>query len=1061
MHRLFFRMMLFAMLSIKILCGQSSVYFDAEGRQNVAQRFRFAISLFEDSEFVGVDKVLRPLRKYLQTALLLEKCDYYLVMSSYELRSVDAEKVMERFVAKYRNSYYCQKVMMALARWNFLYKDYKACVAWYKALEPSHIDKEDFDEYYFKYGYALVQTGDSKAAKSLFYQGLKSDQYLDDTKFYYGDLLYREENYHSAIPFFEELQSSPKYAESAGYYLSKILFQIGNYQEAATQAKALLDENPYHKNTTELEGIIGTSNFNVGNYDAAVTFLEKFMEKTLNPTSEHFYRLGYAYYKSEDYKKAIVRLNKIVNEKSALGQNALFHLGNSYMVEGKKHAAINAFESSSKMDFNPELKKEAWYNYAKLSYEIGNSYKSVPKILNEYIRLYPDTKRTQEIFDYLLNSYVTSRDFKVALNILERADRTTFQLKLAYQKVAYLYGLSLFNQERYEPAEVALKKSIKGGLDPKIRAKALFWLAEIRYKDGRYDAALETLKVYQVSSTSDDQDRRHKMYYHLGYCYFKMEKYDNAISEFAAFMAKNPQDQARIWDARLRIADSYFAKQEFETALTYYEKVNESEGLHGDYVTYQYAVCLGIMGKSSEQQTEFKNFIRRYKESPYMEEALFGLANSFFWQGNYAQADMYYNQLMATFSQSRFAISIQIKKGLMLYNQDKPQEAIQKFKDIVKSYPRSPEAKEAVANVRKICVDINRIQDYVNWVETVSFMDVTKNSLDSITYMVSEKLFFQNETTKAREGFDGYLKKYPHGIFQMHANFYLGEVFYAREHYTQAIQHYRIITGAPQNEFSERALVVLSKIYTTRENVTALVPVLEQLEKNASFKQNIRQARVGLMKSYSRIKNCEKALHYAQKVKDQEERFFVKQQACLIIARCALQLSDTAKAKKEYADIEVSGRGASVVEALYYKSFFLNREGAYERSNAVVSEIGASYAGYKDWGGKSLVIMADNYWKMRDPYQAYYILENVIENFVAYPEVVHMAKKLFTKFERYKQKNRQLNPIQSKIKPAKADTSKVQDDTLNLRVMPKDALKKSPDTLQKDIKVLDTLQSAF
>ena len=54
------------------------------------------------------------------------------------------------------------------------------------------------------------------------------------------------------------------------------------------------------------------------------------------------------------------------------------------------------------MDFDTEIKKDAWLNYAKLSYEIGNPYKSVPDVLLEYLDTYPKSDATDEI-NQLLN----------------------------------------------------------------------------------------------------------------------------------------------------------------------------------------------------------------------------------------------------------------------------------------------------------------------------------------------------------------------------------------------------------------------------------------------------------------------------------------------------------------------------------------------------------------------------------------------------------------------------------------------------------------------------------
>ena len=41
------------------------------------------------------------------------------------------------------------------------------------------------------------------------------------------------------------------------------------------------------------------------------------------------------------------------------------------------------------MDFDLKIQEDAWLNYAKISYEIGNPYQSVPQVLAAYLETYP------------------------------------------------------------------------------------------------------------------------------------------------------------------------------------------------------------------------------------------------------------------------------------------------------------------------------------------------------------------------------------------------------------------------------------------------------------------------------------------------------------------------------------------------------------------------------------------------------------------------------------------------------------------------------------------------
>ena len=71
------------------------------------------------------------------------------------------------------------------------------------------------------------------------------------------------------------------------------------------------------------------------------------------------------------------------------------------------------------MDFSAEIQEDAYLNYAKLSYEIGNSYKSTPQVLLSFIEKYPNNANNDELKRLLIDSYITSKNYKEALDLLE------------------------------------------------------------------------------------------------------------------------------------------------------------------------------------------------------------------------------------------------------------------------------------------------------------------------------------------------------------------------------------------------------------------------------------------------------------------------------------------------------------------------------------------------------------------------------------------------------------------------------------------------------------------
>ena len=73
--------------------------------------------------------------------------------------------------------------------------------------------------------------------------------------------------------------------------------------------------------------------------------------------------------------------------------------------KGDKKRAHFAFGQASKLDFDKKIKEESLFNYAKLTYETSYSpFGEAIAAFQEYIDLYPGSKRIQEVYDYLVGT---------------------------------------------------------------------------------------------------------------------------------------------------------------------------------------------------------------------------------------------------------------------------------------------------------------------------------------------------------------------------------------------------------------------------------------------------------------------------------------------------------------------------------------------------------------------------------------------------------------------------------------------------------------------------------
>src|SRR5690606_668583 len=193
--------------------------------------------------------------------------------------------------------------------------------------------------------------------------------------------------------------------------------------------------------------------------------------------------------------------------------------------------------------------------------------------------------------------------------------------------------------------------------------------------------------------------------------------------------------------------------------------------------------------------------------------------------------------------------------------------------------------------------------------------------------------------------------------------------------------------------YTEQALARLSESYLAQNEYQHALTYLQRLETEADFPQNLIFAQTNIMKATYELKNYDQTVKYAEKVlANTQIDNTIRSDAQLFIARSALKTGNEAKAKTAYAEVQKIATGNIAAEALYYDAYFKNKEGKYQASNETIQKLAKDYSAHKRFGAKGLVLMAKNFYALKDAYQATYILDSVISNFEEYPEIIEEAK---------------------------------------------------------------------
>ncbi|WP_419214025.1 tetratricopeptide repeat protein [Maribacter sp. X9] len=979
---------------------------------NEQKAFQDALALYNNEQYQAAQTIFNKVKETTKDEETAANSAYYAATAAVRLNQIGADRLMEDFVENYPTSTKRNSAYADVAEYYFQTGKYPYALKWYNKVDQSSLSRGEMEQFNFNYGYALFSSKKTAEAEKYLEKVVNSPGYGSQAKYYLGYISYEQDDYQAANERFDQITDQDVLEEKLSYYQADMNFKLGKFEEAIALAKKQLAKAD-RTEVSELNKIIGESYFNLKQYENAIPYLKEYKGKGGKWSNTDYYYLGYAYYKGGNYTEAIAQFNKIIGGTNSVAQNAYYHLAECYLKLDKKQEALNAFRNASQMDYSAAIQKDAFLNYARLSYEVGNAYEPVPEVITNYLKTYPNDEHQEEMQTLLVDSYITSKNFAGAMKLLE--ENKNYASKETYQKVAFYRGIELFMEGNYTAASENLGKSLSSAENPLFKARADYWKAEADYLLNRFDDAVKGFVAFKNNPAAKQTEMYGDIDYSLAYAHFKQKDYADAITYFNAFTANGNGEVEKLHDGYLRLGDSYFATSKYWPAIETYNKALALTGPEKDYASYQKAMSYGYVDRGASKIENLEAFVNQYPRSSFKDDALFELGNTYVAQGEENKGLQAYDRLITEYKGSSLVPQALMRQGLVNYNANRNEAALAKFKTVVRDYPKTQEAVQAVATAKLVYVDLGRVNEYADWVRGLDFVEVTDSELDNASFESAQKQNRDGTVDAAIKSYKNYIQQFPNGLHAVDANFGLAQLYFGKGDKETALPYYKYVADRSTSEYAEQALTRVCEVYIGKDDYQTALPYLLKLEDQANIQQNRTFARSNLMKGYYGQRNYAKTLEYADKVLSTaniDNR--IKSDAQIMIARSAIATGNEQKAKTAYAEVLKIASGATAAEALYYDAYFENQDGDYENSNVAVQKLAKDYATYKEWGGKGLVLMAKNYYALNDAYQATYILESVTTNFSQYPEIVADAKaELAIIKSKEAQSNSSVNPNQN------------------------------------------------
>ncbi|MFW5644624.1 MAG: tetratricopeptide repeat protein [Bacteroidota bacterium] len=914
------------------------------------------------------------------------EAQFYRAMCSVELFNIDAEFLVFEFVNENPESPHVNEAWFRLADFMYKKKNYPRTIRYYENVDRFLLEPGELSQYYFQKGYSHYMRRQYDLARVNFYEIKDIDsKYTSPALYYYSHIAYDQENYQTALEGFLRLLDDKTFSEIAPYYVTQIYYLQKDFEKVLEFAPPLM-EKVTARRVDEMSKIIGESYFYLGRYNEAIPHLQSYADNVRNTSVSDKYQLAYSYYMTGEYAKASELFERISLTNTEISQSALYHLGDCYLKTGNKDKARSAFASASRMEYNSRITEDALFNYAKLTYELSYSpFNEAIRTFNFYINQYPASPRVDEAYNYLVNAYLNTRNYKMAMESIEKIKTKEPEIERAYQRVAFFRGLELFTNQRFSDALLVFDKALKfSKYDPVIHARTLYWLAETYVRENDTETAEAYYESFLDLPSGFQTPEYKKVNYSMGYLEFERENYSKAERWFREFINLEPEKSSvYVADAYNRLGDCRFISSKYWQAIEYYDKVVEIGKANVDYAIFQRAFSLGLVDRPQGKIETMQELINKYPESAFIDDALFELGKTYVLLDDPQAARRNYSRLVEDYPSSMYLSKTLNQLGLISKNEGNTREALDYYKRVVNNYPGTPEASIALRSIRDIYVRQNNVDGYLAYVENIG-EGVSVSEQDSLVYTSAENLYLDGSCEIAVESLKDYLERFPGGAFVLNANYYLADCLLKLGKGDEAFNSLMFIIEMPAGMFTEPALRAASRIAFRNSEYHTAAELYHKLIELGEKKSNIAEAEIGLMRSYVHLQEYQNTINAANQVLLQDKlEPAVRKEAVYAIANAYFQQNDPAAAYDWYKKIGGEVNSEYGAEAKYRMAEIDFNRGNLDRAEEIVYEMIELNTPHQFWMGKTFLLLSEIFLEKDDVFQAAQTLESVINYYTS------------------------------------------------------------------------------
>ncbi|MDR2584928.1 MAG: tetratricopeptide repeat protein [Prevotellaceae bacterium] len=947
--------------------------------------FEQALALYNQQFYIVAQKDFVMIEQSLGNDQPIKKGEAagYALLCHIALGYTDLENLLEAYIENYPYSTLISEIWFRLANHLFASELYEKALHYYNKCSFSSFDQEKRAEIAFKAGYSAFKAQELHQAELFLSQVFlqKIRRYDIPATYYLAYIRYINRDFTQAIEGFSKTTRDVRFAGVAPYYIIQSRFLLKQYQQVVSEGEELYNRSQGEEKRV-LARILTESFFELNRLEDALRYLDAYQKNSKNISREDNYLAGMIHYAQKRYGEAIPFFEETGQVLDSLGQNAHYYLGETYIHTKDKLSALNSFRIASSLDFDPVITEDAFFNYAKLSFDLNNHIGS----FNTYMERYPNTQKATEIQSYIADAYLLNKDYRSALTALSAIKNPDPVVLGKLQRASFLRGMQLVGAGSYREAEILFNQAINtSGNLLGINVLATYWKAESLFRSNRYQESIDTWNNFlSICPSNFASTERRMALYHIAYAHFQGSNWALAEQYFANYLSGgNPQTRTYYADAQNRLGDCAFMSKAYSKAIDYYALAMEKNGLLSDYSLFQMALSQGLIFQQSKKIATLQQLINTYPSGPFAVPASFELGRTLVQTGAYSSAEAIFNTLIKRDDATQFYSKTLIELGLIWVNLKKPEKALGYYKQVLEGFPETPEAENALAGIENIYMEQNNAQGYFDYIARLG-IDSRKSAdeKEQMLFNAGEQLFILGSHHEALKSLRSLLQQYPNGARSTQSHFYIAESLRLTGKEEEAADEYLTVMRTATGSFAEQATLHYARISYRLEKYDEAARGYESLAEIAKLDNNLTEAEIGKSRSYFKEQLYDQTILQTEKtLKGKGLSQAVIQELTYIKGKSHLALGQREQALAIFQKLSNEVYTSMGAESAYLLIQDAYNAGNFAKAEEYIYALSDSDSPQHYWIALSFIILGDIYADQNEIVQALATYQSLLDEY--------------------------------------------------------------------------------